>query len=259
MKISKFIARNLRNEEWFRFHTEFSALVTLCGTDLLNLMRLYPPYETRYKEAYPLFDMQPHSFIRTDAIDRHRSAVFLGLQDTARALLKTSHPEQQLATVKVYNAINQYNNAVRRATLAAAKTAAIDSLLQDLASDRLSREVRLLELDEWIEDLDAANKAYKQSPAEQVEDAAARPSSEHLSQIRAEMDRDYANMIHVINARLLTVKEEASPEEEAEGKILRFGKALNDCIARYKSLLKGRRMRSAKKEKEGQDDFSEDF
>ncbi|MDR2810672.1 MAG: DUF6261 family protein [Tannerellaceae bacterium] len=275
MGIVRFAVRRLRNEEWFRFHTEFFHLADECGAETLNIDRLFPLYEVRYKEADQLLELLHKSFITTDSVsaDRARDGVYVGLRDTAKSLQKALDPDKRSAAVKVFTVVDKYSSAARKGTQAA-KTAAIDNLLQDLSTAQsgidVSAEVQLLGLAEWVADLDTANTAYKQSISERAEEATTRPSAGRLAQVRVEVDHYYVNMINVIDALLITIgggEEETTPDEPQgptedrdttpstpDEKVLHFVKALNFCIARYKSFLKARKTRAGKKEQEEEED-----
>ena len=255
MQITRFTVHKLRNEEWFRFHTEFWDWVTLCGTDVLEITRLEAPYRMLYKEVGRLLDVLLRDLVAVDLVSAEQQCdgVFLCLRDTARSMQKVSDPIKQIAALKVYAVIDKYTDTVRKGNQTA-KTEAVDRLLDDLTPGKgsidLSQELQLLNLGEWIGDLNTANKRYKQSLAERAEGATLSPEAVRLQQVRAEMDYYYTHMINVIDARLLTVapavdEKEKSPTEDynaepstADEKLLHFAKALNTCTARYQSLLK---------------------
>jgi hypothetical protein len=284
MEITKFKPTPLRVEEWFRLHSEFSGLVVLCGVDVLNMERLFPPYEILYKEADELLEVLRKSFITADtqSADRQRERIFRGLRNAAKSYQYTPDAEKQTAGAKVSAVIRKYSSAILKGSRAE-KTAAIDNLLQDLTPVEggidLSPEIQLLMLGVWVTDLKAANTAYKQSISERVEETVARPDVGRLKQIRIEMDRYYTNMTNAVNALLLAIdssggnendeeeEEPGGPVEDrgtlpstADGKILHFARALNAYIAYYKALLKGRRTRySSKKDQLEPEGPEEDF
>jgi hypothetical protein len=271
MKIIRFLIRNLRNEEWFRFHTEFFDFATLCGLDVLKIKHLYHPYEVLYKEADLLLEILRKSFVTADSViaNSRRTEIFLGLRITAKYLRKVLSPEKQAAAVKVFAVVEKYNKVIRTGSLAA-KTAAIDNLLQDLREHKgatdVSQEVTLLKLDDWVDDLYTTNENYKQSLAERIEEVAGRPTAGRMQVVRAAMDKYYLGMINIIDTLLLTVNTTAGEDEDdAPGypvevhdnppmthdeKLLHFAKALNYHIARYKTLLKGRQTRKNKNREE---------
>jgi hypothetical protein len=270
MIISRFNISRLRNEEWFRFHTEYSGLAEECGVEFLELQRIYPLYKARYKEGDQLLELLRASFVTPDTTEanRNREKVFRGLRDAAKSLLNTLDPAKLEAAAKVYAVTRKYNDVISKGTLGA-KTAAIDNLLQDLTPGEgavdLSAEVQLLGFGFWVTDLATANQAYKQALAERTGEEAVRPAAGRLPQVRAEVDHYYLHMINVIDARLLTVPDVEGGEEEDEDppsppvegrdtpatdpeeKLRLFAHSLNACIARWKAILKGRRTRSEKK------------
>ncbi|MDR2810985.1 MAG: DUF6261 family protein [Tannerellaceae bacterium] len=282
MEIIRFSIGTLRNEGWFRFHTEFFALATLCGVDILTIDFLFSTYETLYKEADGLLELLRKSFVTTDTVaaDRLRDSQYRGLRDAVKANLHSLDADTQAAAVKVSAVIGKYNSIITKGARAD-KTAAIDNLLQDLTQAEggidLSAEVTQLGVATWVNNLNSANTTYKQSLSERLEESTARPDTGRLQQVRAEMDHYYINMINVVDARLLAIgntsaEEEGETEEPGgpvEGrdalpttpneKIIHFAKSLNTCITYYKSLLKSRRTRSNKKETEETEDGGEEI
>jgi hypothetical protein len=107
MEISRLTTSPLRNEEWFRFHTEFSGVATICGIDILQIERINPFYETFYKEADELFELLHKTFITasTTAADKQRGRIFRGLRDSAKSNLYAPDAERREADMKVNTVI----------------------------------------------------------------------------------------------------------------------------------------------------------
>jgi hypothetical protein len=270
MTVTRFTIAKLRNEEWFRFHTEVKELVLLYGAELLGVVRLFVFYCTLYDEADRLLEVLRRSFTtaETSESDRKREAVFRSLRDVAKSFRSALDPAQQSAAEKVYAVVSKYNQAILRGSLAS-KTAAIDNLLQDLTTVSggidLTQEVQLLGIGVWVTNLDTVNTAYKQSLAERSDEEAARSDAGRLRQVRMDIDHYYVNIINTIDALLLGIGggsagEAEEDEDEDDGpvegrdalpeapdeKLLHFVRALNVRIARYKALLKGRQTRRKK-------------
>ncbi|MDR2810458.1 MAG: DUF6261 family protein [Tannerellaceae bacterium] len=280
MKVSRFRIATLRNEEWFGFHTEYEPLGTQHGSKLQVIDRLLIPYKELYKEADHLLEILRKSFITVDTstANHQRELVFRGLRDAVKSYLNLLDPIKQKAATKLYAIIRKYADAILKGSLVG-KTPAIDNLLQDLTPVEggidLSAEVQLLGISAWITDLDTANKAYVQSQTERSEEDAERPEAGRLRQVRAEMDHYYINMVNVVEALLLvagynTADDEEEEDDNGEGQgpvedrdavtttseedLLYFVRRLNACIARYKTLLKGRQTRTGKKGTEDAED-----
>ncbi|MDR2118287.1 MAG: DUF6261 family protein [Tannerellaceae bacterium] len=278
MEIIRFRLKALRNEGWFRFHTEFSGLAEDCGLEILRIDRLFPPYKALYAEADILLEVLRKSFITKDTTgaNRQRDAQFRGLRDAVKAFLYSLDAPKKDAAEKVSAVIKKYNDAILKGARAD-KTAAIDNLLQDLTTAPggvdLTQEVQALGVGGWVVSLDAANAAYKQSLAARVEESTERPEAGRLRQVRIELDHYYVNMVNVVDSLLLSIGQhspggEGEGEEEPEGpvegrdavpatpdeKIVHFAKALNTCITYYRSLLKRRKTSSSKKEEDESDE-----
>ncbi|MDR2388742.1 MAG: DUF6261 family protein [Tannerellaceae bacterium] len=279
MKITRLKTGRLRNEEWFRFHTEFVGLILLYGAELLGLLRFFIPYQGLYKEADHLLEVLLKSFITRDTTETNekRCKVFKGLRDTAKSFQNVLDPEKQNAAIKVYAVANKYNNDIMKGSLAA-KTGAIDNFLQDLKGNQgsgldLTREVELLGLNVWVNDLLTVNEEYKQLHSERSDETAERPDPGRLKEVRREVDHRYVNMINVVDALLQAGNDGKGDHEETPGededeepsgpvedrnelptdpdqRLLHFAKALNARIANYKALLKGRQTRSDNKDAE---------
>ncbi|MDR2389288.1 MAG: DUF6261 family protein [Tannerellaceae bacterium] len=276
MQIQKFGIRKLRNEEWFRFHTEFSELAVLCGLIILGLERLYPPFEALYKEADELLERLRKSFItiNTTEANQQREQQYRGLRESVKTFLYSLDANVKAAAAKLNDVIGKYHATIMRGGRSAA-TAAIDNLLQDLTSTPggmdFSQEVHLLGVETWVNSLTAANQTYKEAMAQRIEESTRRPDTGRLKQVRLEMDFLYLSMTSAVNARLAAIGNIPEEEEEEEepsgpvedrnlpdtddGKVIHFAKGLNFCIAHYKAILKGRHTRSEKKTDESQDDY----
>jgi hypothetical protein len=277
MKILKFATGRLRNEEWFRFHTEVRDLILLYVAELLGLLRLFTPYQAMFEEADSLLELLRKNFSTNDTTtaDRAREGVYRSLKDTAKSFHNSLDATKKQASERLYLVINKYSDTILRGTLSA-RTAAIDNLVQDLTiatgSVNLPQEVQLLGLGAWVTDLETANTNYKQAWEERNAEDFERPEAGRLKQLRVDMDRSYTNMTNTIDA-LLSVVEVAPPaEEEGDGgddgpvegrealptdpdeRVAHFAKALNLRIAHYKTLLKGRQTRSGKKDEEESED-----
>ncbi|MDR2389083.1 MAG: DUF6261 family protein [Tannerellaceae bacterium] len=256
MKMIRFLMRRLRNEEWLRFHTEFYEQVEEFGVEMLGFKHLFTPYTALYREAWTLLEILRKSFITTDSAraDARRKDVFLGLRNTAKYLRMSLSNEKQQAAVKVYAMVEKYDKVIRKGSLSA-KTAAVDNLLQNLTpgnpSPNLSQEVEALHMKEWVADLTFVNEAYKQSLTERAEELAERPGAGRLRQVRAAMDHHYLGMMNIVDTHLLIMKQQPEGEEEI---LMQFARKLNSCIARYKSLLKGRHTRNQNKPPEEEEE-----
>lgn len=263
MDITKFKIGGLKNEEWVRFHFEFSDKAEECGINVLEIGRVYPRYKEMLKEADLQLEVVHKSFHtqETKIADQQRGDAYRGVRDTARSLLKSIDPADQAAATKVYAVAAKYNNSIQKGTLPA-RTAAIDNLLQDLTSAeggdaKLAGEVQQLGLGKWVASLATTNENYKQALAQRIAEEAARPKAGRLPELRSEIDRYYTRMMEVVDTRLLTIPDTGEEEEEAppsgpveertpdtdDAKVLHFAKELNRIIARYHAILKGRQTR----------------
>jgi hypothetical protein len=246
MKIPRFKSDRLQNEEWFRFHTEFSELASRSDVAALRIELLFPPYRKLYGEADMLLELLHKSFITADmtACDRTRKQLFRSLRRSVKAYLYMTDSPEQRAAGKLHAVVRQYADHILKGTQAG-QTAAIDNFLQDLrpgaGSIDLSQEAGLLGLTSWLTGLGKANESYKNAWTARVKEAAGRPAAGRLKVVRARMDQLYTAMIRTIEATLLV----AGPAEGA--KPLEFAGKLHPCITRYRALLKGRYTRSEEK------------
>lgn len=254
MTISRFGISNLLNEEWFRFHTEFFTLAVACGLDVLDFFQIFPLYEPLYREADEQLEIIRRSFYTADTAEyeRLRKQVFRSLRNIAKSQCRSLNPAEQSAAVKVFAAVEKYSKSILRGSLPA-QTAAADNLLQDLTSSqgseaRLATEIQLLGLNKWVGSLHDTNENYKDALERRSEANAARPKNGRMRLLRREMDHYYIRIIEAVDSRLLTLPDAPAnaPEEQLETpgeKILHFAARLNDCVARYHALLKGRQTR----------------
>jgi hypothetical protein len=250
----------LRNEEWFQLHSEFSHLAMRCGTEVLGIQHLFPPYRTRYNEVEKLLGLLPKSFTTADTreADRLRKMQFRGLRYAVKACLRRYDAAGKIAAMKVNTVTGKYKHTILTGGMSA-KTTAIENLLHDLRHGEggadLSEEIQLLELTSWVTGLDETNNAFIRSVNKRADEAAARPPVRRLQKVRAEMDHYYVYMMNLVDAQLMAISKTTPAGKTlptaGDGKILHFAGTINSYILHYKAILKGRHTRKAKRNTEG--------
>jgi hypothetical protein len=121
------------------------------------------------------------------------------------------------------------------------ETASVHNFLQDVNS-RCAADVALLGIQEWIDELSVANRAFHDLMSQRF-DAAAQEIT-NLREVRKAIDRVYGAIVDRINASILLYGEEPYAE---------FVKKLNERIAYFKTTVairRGRARKAAEGEKE---------
>jgi hypothetical protein len=120
------------------------------------------------------------------------------------------------------------------------ETASIHNLLEDVNS-RYAANVALLGIEEWIDELSVANRAFHDLMSQRFDTAAQEITN--LREVRKAIDRVYGAIVDRINASILLYGEEPYAE---------FVKKLNERIAYFKTTVAIRRGRARKAAGEGE-------
>jgi len=229
VNIEKIKSTNLRNDEYFQFHTEFRNLVSKHGAEALKIRGLF--------EAYlPLFERMDEAFkkINKSAItkqiqdaDKARDEIWRGLVKANAAALHDFDPEAREAARKLQIVLDTYGNLAKKPINE--QTSAVYNIIQDLYA-KYSADMETVGLTRWAEELKARNEALSVLMEERFEETALRTDIV-LREARGELDKAY---------RAITVRIEALAEVEGAGAYEMFIKTLNAVVSKYTALMAGR-------------------
>ena len=235
MKIVKLHLANLRNEEHFQFMTDVKGLVESAGAEPINISALYPLLLTLYaKEDLALEAIRKS--VLTDPIanaDVVRDTVDRGFVLLIESYSYSADATKVQAAKNIQVVIDHYGDF--RARSYNEETAAIYNFIQDLNS-RCAADIAVLCVQEWIDDLSAANQAFDDLMNQRF-DASAVQEIVNLRETRKEIDRVYVEIVERINASILLNGEAAYSD---------FVSKLNERILYFKNTLAVRKGRAGK-------------
>jgi hypothetical protein len=214
--------------------TDVDGLIQQTGAEKLNIATLFPEFHTlRNKEdtAIEAIRKSPLTSRITEA-DAVRDSVFRGFTLTVEAFSYHPNVVKVQAAEDIRVVIDHYGDL--RSKSYNEETASIHNLLEDVNS-RCADDVALLGIQEWIDELSVANRAFHDLMSQRF-DAAAQEIT-NLREVRKEIDRMYGAMVDRINASILLYGEEPYAE---------FVKKLNERIAYFKTTVAIRRGRARK-------------
>ena len=236
MKVTKITLQRLLNEEHFQFHTHFRTLLE----PLLYLIPDLEPLREKHLNLYQEEDVvleQLAKSIFTDKIaeaDKLRDTTFKGFRSAVKTMLKYPDKDKIDAANKLLLVFKKYGDV--HSLPYHAETAAIYNLVQDM-NDKYSSEIGLLQLRDWVIELDEQNRNFDNMILERVNEKNNKPSK-RLTEVRKSLDAAYADLVKSIEVFLLVNKNSA-----LEDGIKKF----NIVIKNYKDVLAQRKGRAKAK------------
>jgi hypothetical protein len=223
MKIGKFNLLHLRNDAHFQFHTEFSDLVKKHNPETLKVNPLFEAYLPLYeREDEALKKINKSVFTeKIQEADKARDEIFLGMVEVNNGMCKYFSKHIAEAAHRLKIVLDTYGNVARK-TLNE-ETSAIYNLLQDLRSEKYSKDATTTNLMAWADELEKRNQALETLMKERF-DETAHKTDIVLKEARAELDKVYHSIEERINA--LAIVEGAADYEE-------FIRTMNAVVAKY--------------------------
>jgi hypothetical protein len=234
MYIYRLPLEKLYNEEHFEFLSEFNGLiirfdpVRLQVADLYN--HSYLPLYAKEDEAFMFIRKSSHTE-KLAVSDHIRDQNIIGITHLVDSYAYHFRPEIVDAANRLDILLARYGHIAKKSY--DKETADINNLLQELRGD-YAQDVDLLNFRDWVDELDAANRAFEDLRSERYAEAA-KKTEVRMQSIRLEINEVYRVIVDQINARMTI---------EGEEQYLPFVKELNLRIDHYKNLVAQRRGRS---------------
>jgi hypothetical protein len=221
---------SLRNEAHFQFQTEFCDTVVASNPETLKIKSEFDAYLPLYRQEEEALNKIMKSAITEDiwAADKGRDFTFRGLAGTNRSAQNHFNAEIAVAAKRLQIVFDRHGNLTQKTFNE--ETASIHSLLLELKGD-YAADVETVQLGDWVQELDANNRAFDALMKERYDESAAR-SSLVLKEVRKEVDAAYRNIVKRINALAFI-----EGGEVYDNFILR----MNVVVEKYNSLVAGRR------------------
>jgi hypothetical protein len=269
MRVIRFNVSHLRNEEWFRFYTEFKTLTESTGASTLEIDALFTPFLTYYSRADRLLEvLRKNAYTKQiEDADKERDRIFSGLYGTVKLARNQPDAAKRQAAESLIILLEHYKNLLLRGGYSE-ESGAIYNLLQDL-SGNYAACVSLLGLSEWAAALHEAEDHFLALYGERHSENADKPKAE-LAKVRSYADRYYVNMMNQLDIVLLASgygdeddliigededetpsgMEDETPAASPAGPVPTFVIAWNEQVKKYRNLLALRKGRRSKKEAE---------
>ncbi|MCX6232869.1 MAG: DUF6261 family protein [Bacteroidetes bacterium] len=235
MKINNIHLVSLRNAEHYQFQTEFKNLVEKSTALALGIDARFQNYLSKYtEESEALVYITKNS--QTDALvnaDSHRDQIFRGLCDTVKAACNHFVPAKAEAAKKLMIIFDTYGNLTSEAYNE--ETAKINSLYKEL-NENHAAEINLLAITDWVEELKAGNLKFENIKNERYNEESAKTTL-RMKQVRIEIDKQYQEIINLINALILV---------NGESQYKDFVTEMNHRIVNSKEIIAKRKAKSAK-------------
>lgn len=204
MKTNKTDLSRLRNDEHFKFFTDFDKEITAADPNVLQVVADYNAFKQNFaKEDAALKKVMKSEF--TEGIhdaDKKRDDTFRGLVDTNMAALHHFNPSIVAAAKRLKILFDTYGNVSKKP--ANEETSAIINLLQDLKG-KYANDIIVVKLDDWVNELEDNNNDFDTLFADRYDETNLRNDS-ILREVRADVDANYNNIIDRIDALALVAQ-----------------------------------------------------
>jgi hypothetical protein len=235
----------LRNEVHVEMHVETYEIIKKYGAGSLGITELLSSYYLPALDAETsILDEMKKSEYTADikAQDVVRDSTVHGFTGAVRAL--THHPDEatRRKALKIQAILEHYGNLAQRGY--SAQTAAIDDVLRELRTTEHLALVTALNLEMWLELLDAENTKFSKLVLARYGEAVNRPNFD-MKTARANMDNALRAVLDRIEAMITLTGITYTPALKP------FAAEWNDLATRYKhTLAQEQGRRDAKKDEE---------
>jgi hypothetical protein len=235
MEISSIYLKNLRNEEHYKFQTDFAHLVTTHTPATLGIETQFDPYQTLLANEGTALDVIRKSATTEQIFDSDtlRDETFSGLAGTVKSMVNHYKAEVKAAAARLQVVFGNYNNVAVKPY--DEETAAITKLVADLQGN-YSADVAIMGLTEWVAQLQTQNEAFDTLKKARYTEEAAKTQLK-MKETRTATDVAYHAMVKHIDALI---------EINGETAYSSFVNELNTYIDSYNNLIAQRQGRNAK-------------
>ncbi|MDR1499997.1 MAG: DUF6261 family protein [Tannerellaceae bacterium] len=253
MKVIRFNVRQLRNEEWFEFHTSYRGTVGIYGASNLGIADLYTLYDPQYTDVDRVLQALRKSYYtgQVKEADRKRDEVFRGFETVVKGMLLLPDAAGKEAAGHLYNLIEGYRKSIIGANYLE-ESASIYNLVQDI-NIKYMDDVSKLGVADWVDALNKAENEFLKVRKKRDDESRDKPKEE-LLKLRNEMDSLYITMMNVVDAKLVvdglggdTVVDPKSLDNDSHSgefdpelygnKAYNFVIAWNEIVKKYHDLL----------------------
>jgi hypothetical protein len=199
----RFKYRDLRNENHVTYNETIDGLLIGYHPQTLGIQPQYDAFKSSLDVEVGALDIIRKSGYTGEisAQDHVRDGIFRGLVEAVQSARYHFNADKRKAAEKIDIVLEHYGNIAARSF--DQETAAIDDLLREL-NDRCPADVTLLELNDWLAQLDIENRTFKQLMSERYAESAQRPKT-RMKAARNETDKNLRELLDMVDA-LVQVK-----------------------------------------------------
>jgi hypothetical protein len=229
MKIKRLRLKNLRNEEWFNYFTEFKTFVEQTAPGTLDIEALFIVFMSLYGKADKALEQIRKSRYSSEIVklDASRDNVWIGLSETVGSALHHFDESKRTAAERLVILFDHYGNLAAKPYNE--ETASISNFLQDVRG-KYAGEIAVLDLAEWLGELERTNTEFETAVLERNREYAGK-SDLNMLDIRRQTDRAYLDIVERIEALSLVY---------GDDRFALFVRTLNSNIERYKTAINRR-------------------
>ncbi|MDR0726233.1 MAG: DUF6261 family protein [Prevotellaceae bacterium] len=201
--ITRLNYRNLKNEAHVEFHNTVDNLfVVEFPPETIGVRKQYDVYKPLFEGEVSLLDVVKKSSYTGEikVQNNKRNTAFRGLSDQVKSSTNHFNLEKQKAALQISIVLDNYGNIAARPI--DQETAAIDDLLRELRGSNYSESIALLNLEEWLTQLDIENRRFRELMFARYEESAKRPTA-NMRETRIKVDKAFMDIVRTIEALVL--------------------------------------------------------
>jgi len=237
MEIGTLTLNKLRNDEHYKFQTDFKDLVDGHTALALGIEPLYATYLKLYDNENEALDVVRKSSLTDDLAkaDTLRETTYKGLTGAIKSACNHFKPEEKAAANRLKIIVKNYGNVTTKPY--DEETTSIMKFVEELEGTRAA-DVSALGLTEWVTELKAENIAFDKLKKSRYTESAEKTDLT-MKEVRVEVDLSYRAIVKRINALI---------EATGASVYTSFVKELNERIENYNKLISLRRGRNGSDE-----------
>ena len=226
MKINLIHLNNMRNDEHFQFHYEFSKIVREHGIAKLKIDDQFTAYAALFQDEDTALKKITKSAITPEIqdADKQRDIIFRGMVDAHKAALKHFDPDKQSAAKRLKVVFDTYGNVAKKPLNE--QTSAIINMIQEILITYLA-DSQLIGIADWATQLRERNDVVDGLMHERYVESAGRTDIV-MKEARTKVDEAYRIITERINA--LTIV-------EGDATYAEFIRTLNAVVEKYSAAL----------------------
>lgn len=238
LKLSEF-----RNEEHYKFHSDFSKLIATNPVAVQELGDKLPTYVAGIEQENILLNMLRSSDITGDLseMDRMRDATFSGISGTINSAHNHYDANVRKAADRLSLLLDTYGDVPHKPY--DQETSSIVKLVAELEGT-YAADVTVVGIGGWVSELKTRNTAFDNLKNERYTENGAKPQ-DSLKQSRIVTDSIYRTVLKRLNALI---------EVNGETAYTALVTEQNQRVENYRNLLAQRRGRNAKKDEADETD-----